>query len=93
MSEWVDTVFTDTAANKFYDTNQNRWHKWSSKSPQNRRRKRVVTDYVNKKEWGRKPYMDGSNWGIISQPRKLRNPLKRERGLVQERTKKRGQKI
>lgn len=88
MSEWLNTSWADQEhITKFIDENNCWWHRWGWKYFISRIKRGVHVSFDRIKEWGRKPYIDGSNWGIITytdaKSRKLaqEKPLQRERRI------------
>lgn len=93
MTEWSDTSWTDNSEHtKFIDKNDCWWHRWSGKQMANRVKRRAKEIFERARDWGRRPYIDGSNWGVKSQTEKRSRGLTQERALRQER-RHRGKKI
>lgn len=92
MTEWVHTSWTsmepegDTLHTKWRDT-WCRWSRWSLRpyTARGRRRDEALDDRHKEREWGRRPYVDGSNWGVKSQSEKRSGKLATERGLRKRR--------
>ncbi len=93
MPEWIHTSWENQEnVTTFVDENDCWWHRFKAKLSRSRIRRLAGEAFERSREWGRRPYIDGSNWGLKSQTEKRSRDLAQERGIRQER-RKRGKKI
>ncbi|MHA1962434.1 MAG: hypothetical protein ACW99U_19695 [Candidatus Thorarchaeota archaeon] len=93
MANWIHTTWANQEhITKFIDKNDCWWHRWSAKLRSGRRKLAAAVGYERGREWGRRPYIDGSNWGIKSHTERRSRRLAQERPITQER-RRRGKKI
>lgn len=92
MAEWIHTNWQDLEPEgdvlhtKFRDT-WCRWHHWTAKqrNPRGVRREDAIADRHGETEHGRRPYVDGSNWGVKSTSEKRSGKVATERSLRKRR--------